>query len=256
MSLEVTYDSLRREVGRFLGFSRDFTTWNSNESIDVQDCIDAGYRRFLQPPLLPNERAAHVWSFLIPVGALTLKAGEKEMPMPPDFAGLEGDVYYDSSNQIATRIKVVNEGLVREANQNDWLDNNSYQPQYCSIVSNRRQGAEQGHTMQVWPKPDRDYRINFRYHARQDALSESNPIPLGGREHGETIRCAVMAEAENQMDDTIGVKASAFMERLQASISYDRRVNRPENLGYNGNSEGSDSVYWRSNLVTYDKYPA
>lgn len=66
------FDVLRRRVGDYLGKSPDPDDWSQNDFDRISDCIDAGYRQFLHPPVLPNERMAHEWSFLRPLGTLTL----------------------------------------------------------------------------------------------------------------------------------------------------------------------------------------
>lgn len=66
------YDVLRRRVGDFLGKSMDADDWSQNDFDRVNDVIDAGYRQFLHPPILPNDRMAHEWSFLRPLGTLSL----------------------------------------------------------------------------------------------------------------------------------------------------------------------------------------
>lgn len=77
-SLAVTYDVLRREIGRFLGLEngRDPSQWTagSDDSTDVDDILRSGMRRVLNPPPLPNEKYSHEWSFLRPVATLTTSA--------------------------------------------------------------------------------------------------------------------------------------------------------------------------------------
>ena len=58
MSLEVTIDDIRDEVGRALGYGR-----NSSED-DVIACVKRGMRQFYTPEPLQGERVGHRWSFL------------------------------------------------------------------------------------------------------------------------------------------------------------------------------------------------
>ena len=46
---------LRREVGRYLGFDRNPASWNTDETQDVDDIIDAGLRQFDRAPLMTGE---------------------------------------------------------------------------------------------------------------------------------------------------------------------------------------------------------
>ena len=72
-ALSVTYDELRREVGRFLGYGRDPSDWagGSDEEVDVDDFLRSGVRRVLTPPPLPGEKYGYEWSFLKPTTSLS-----------------------------------------------------------------------------------------------------------------------------------------------------------------------------------------
>ena len=124
----------------------------------------------------------------------------------------------------------------------------AFVPQNIAGVNGQR------YVMMVWPKPDTQYRVQYRYHARQLPLSEQNPVPLGGPEHAETILAAVLAAAEQYLDDSKGPKYETYMERLAASVSIDRRF-QTSNLGYMHNHEASGESRRIQNIVTYEKYP-
>lgn len=66
------FDVLRRRVGDYLGYSDDPDAWSDSTFSRISDIIDAGYRQFLHPPVLPNERMSHEWSFLKPLTTMTL----------------------------------------------------------------------------------------------------------------------------------------------------------------------------------------
>jgi hypothetical protein len=66
------YDVLRRRVGDFLGKSLDPDDWSQNDFERICDIIDAGYRQFLHPPVIPGDHYPHSWSFLRPSTTLTL----------------------------------------------------------------------------------------------------------------------------------------------------------------------------------------
>ncbi len=70
-TLTVDYDILRREVGRYLGWDRNPAVWDSDQTTDGNDIINAGLRSFYVPAPLPGESAAHQWTFMRPVTTLT-----------------------------------------------------------------------------------------------------------------------------------------------------------------------------------------
>ena len=84
------------------------------------------------------------------------------------------------------------------------------------------------------PTPDAAYRITGRYQALLGKLTATNIYPAGGAPHAETLKAAIQAAAELSMDDTRGPYHERFMERIAASVAYDRQAFAPANLGYNG----------------------
>lgn len=66
------YDVLRRRIGDYLGKSLDPDDWSQNDFDRIEDMIDAGYRQFLHPPPLANERVSWQWTFLRPMGSMVL----------------------------------------------------------------------------------------------------------------------------------------------------------------------------------------
>lgn len=67
--LSLGYADLQRYVGRFLGLNRTISSWSTNESNEVDDIIQAGYRRFLTPETRDGD--SYEWSFLRPTTTFT-----------------------------------------------------------------------------------------------------------------------------------------------------------------------------------------
>lgn len=258
MSLSVTRESLRRDVARYLGFDRESDNWSDSEAEDVDTVLSIGLRQFYRPPRLPGERQSHQWSFLRPLGTLTLTSGTGDYTLPEDFGDLDGDLFYVAQDFAPRRIRQVNEGRILELRQRDWYTTTSSYPQEAAIVPIQSDGtAEQLYRLMVWPLPDGDYQITYRYYARQLDLSCDVSVPLGGREHAETIRASCLAAAESFLDDARGVKYEDFLTQLQASVDFDRRANSASTLGYNGDSsDRREDPYVRvPRVIIYDKFP-
>lgn len=66
------YDEIRRVMGDFLAKSLDPDDWSQNDFDRIEGYIASGYRRMLQPPPIRSERVSHRWSFLKPIGTLTI----------------------------------------------------------------------------------------------------------------------------------------------------------------------------------------
>ena len=63
--------------------------------------------------------------------------------------------------------------------------------------------------------------------------------------HGETIIASCLAVAEQMIDEfnNPGKNQARFIERLAASISYDRRNMLPDGFGYNADNSDRQSQF-------------
>lgn len=66
------YYTLLQYVGDYFGKSMDPDEWTVNEYDRILSIVNSGYRQYLHPPCLPNERNSHEWSFLRPIGSMIL----------------------------------------------------------------------------------------------------------------------------------------------------------------------------------------
>jgi len=75
-TLTITYETLRREIGRAFGFGHSPDDWEDDATVvaDIGDVLRSGVRRVLTPPPLPDEKYAHEWSFLRPADSFTTTA--------------------------------------------------------------------------------------------------------------------------------------------------------------------------------------
>jgi hypothetical protein len=87
------------------------------------------------------------------------------------------------------------------------------------------------------PVPDAAYIFTYTYRVRPDTLGSAE-YPYGGMEHSETILASCLSAAELRRNDAHGPFHAQFLERLQASISFDREVGAPATLGCDGDWEG------------------
>ncbi len=73
-TLSITRTELLRAMARLLGESRDPTEWSADFTTDINDVLAIGLRMFYQPPVLPGETIAHIWSFMRLILEVTLNA--------------------------------------------------------------------------------------------------------------------------------------------------------------------------------------
>ena len=58
-TLSLEYDDIQLEIGRFVGFKVDPTTWTAAQIAEVDRYIQAGYRQFLYPPAIEGIEAGY-----------------------------------------------------------------------------------------------------------------------------------------------------------------------------------------------------
>lgn len=237
-TLALTLSDLQVEVAFLLGFSRSTSAWTDEEAAVVSSCIRSGLRQFYVPPILPGMVASHEWSFLRPSWTLVILQGALASQLPDDFGTLDGPIYYAGTDSaLPTALPITGEGHIIE--RRALLPEATGRPTMAAIRPKKGTAQEHGQRFELvlWPTPERDYTINLTYSILPDALTDSRPYPYGGMQHAETILESCLSYAEQRVDDSAGVHKAAFMERLAASVSADRRL-KPAFVGYN--SDRSD----------------
>jgi len=161
--------------------------------------------------------------------------------LPADFAGIEGPLTYDSPENKAD-IQIVGEGQIRSLRRGTTTRSH---PRYAAIRPIESDGAaRQTFEIMFFPIPNDAYTLSYRKIVQLNALTAEAPYPLGGDYHGETIIESCLAVAELRSDDTMGNHQKKFIERLTASIEYDKQAQKQEYFGYCGDNSGS-----RENVV-------
>ena len=249
-TLTLTYSNLLTEVSKWLGYGDDTSALSTGETSDCDAIIQAGYRQFLVPPVLPPGNTSHVWSFLSPKSTFDTVVDEGDYNLPERFAHLAERQMTISSSSIYEPIGIRSESEIRDKRR---LTTATGTPTIAAI----RPRAHPGTTGQRWeillyPTPDAAYTIEYRYNVLATALSSGNPYPLGGMEHSETILASCLSVAERRKNDTRGVMWEDFMSYLAASVSRDSNM-LPKELGYN--SDPSMGVrHFKRSCGTYPEY--
>lgn len=254
-TLSLGYADFRAEIGRYFSFTRDPTGWSAVDAAEVNAALHRGVRMFYAPPVLPGERAGHVWTFLRPVTTLSTVAAQGDYDLPDNFGGIDGRITYASGTFGVQPITLTGEGQIRQYRQSSVLT--AGRPTHGAVrPKSTGSGGSVGSRFELllWPTPDAVHVLTYRYFALQNALTAGNPYPLGGAIHAETVLQACLAAAESTFP---GKKDrhhyGLFIERLKASVAHDRAMMAPETLGYNGDGTGPTTFGRRdrSSPVTY-----
>lgn len=247
-TLSLARHDYRAEVGVWLGYGRgdeDGNTdpaWTSSQEAAVNLAVSAGQRQFYFPPPLPGERFPHEWSFLKPVGSVTLAEGDAEVELPDDFGGFDGPVTMTvSGSTVARELDLMGEGIVRRKRAE--APDTSGIPVMVALVPIKGVGVNEGQRFKltVWPEADDAYVLSFPYTILPDAITGAKPYSYGGMQHVETVLASCLERAEFYKDNMQGGPCFMnFVNRLAASIGIDRRM-RPVTVGRTGgNRAGSD----------------
>jgi hypothetical protein len=167
--------------------------------------------------------------------------------LPDDFGAMYGQMTFETDDGY-TPIELVGEGEIRALHQTD----STGQPLKATVRPKASTGAAgQRFELYVWPEPSSNYTMHFRYHAIPNALSDSYPYPLGGAQHSETILAVCLWVASERINDDVESRREYALERLNASISRDKRQG-PRNYGYNADLVGGCYSRFTECTVTHE----
>lgn len=244
--LSLTLGELRSEVCRYFQFGRDYDNLPSREKADVDACIRRGLRQFLSPPPLPGESHGHSWTFLRPTGTVTTADGTAVYAMPLNFGGIVGGITYQTADSGAFRpVEVTSMTALRSRKQSENMSTG--RPEIAAVDPVATSSGEPAYPtrfqLTLWPTPDAVYTLEFQYIANIEDITTKGPETMlpGGQQHGETIIASCLSIGESMTEQPNAVFMQTFMLRLSASVSLDRRLQLPSNLGTN--SDSSDGVY-------------
>jgi hypothetical protein len=237
LSLQIT--DLNAEVGLFVGYGRGVNNGDPAWTKQQQDLLDSicksGIRQVLFPPPLEGMESSYDWSFLKPRATVDFPPKASTIPLPDDFGGFEGQITLSAATgQMWWPINLMNEGRVAQlfsetptATGRPWIAALQWLKPTTATSGQRAQ-------LYLFPAADTDYKLQFQYYFLPNYLDGAFPFPLGGMLHAELFLESCLAVAERRLDDLEnGPHKQAFMERLAASVSADRR-NKPQVGGYNG----------------------
>lgn len=225
-SLAISYSELKSEVGFYLGFTRDTTSWTAGNLAEVVEYIKGGVRQFYwPPPLSPQETGGKPqlirWSFMSPQATLSVSNGTFLYELPANFGGTVRSMTY-ADNASASPLTPVDEERLRALQAGN---HQSARPSYYAVRPKTSDGAdEQKWEVLLYPTPNQGHSILYRYDVAAQVLTDAKPYPLGGAAHSETLLESCLAVAEERKGDHSAVHRKRFQELLAASAQYDARV--------------------------------
>jgi hypothetical protein len=235
-SLSLSMTQIQAEIGAYLGYGRGAsfseTAWTTRQQTTITVIMNDGLRNFYYPQPLPGESQSYDWSFLRPTKQFQFLQNTYTVDLSDDFGGMEGDIRLVGSNRRAMPIKQSSEQVVRQQIYN--FPSQTGQPEVAAVIASTTTTAIAGQRFQLllFPMADVDYTLEFQYYVNPDSLTTTFPFALGGSTHAQTVKASCLAAAETYQDNMKGVMNQEFLNRLQASISLDRR-NKGQSFGIN-----------------------
>lgn len=223
-TLSVTLNSLRQDIGPFLGYPRSVSSWSNTEKTDFDYVVDRGLRLFYFPPT-GAAVPFYEWSFMRKTGTITLLTDDEDYDLPDDFGGTIIDDSLTYASGTANRNPmVIDESAIRS---HQAMDQQTGVPKYVAVRNKAHAPATgQRWELLVYPKPtssENNTTITYRYNYVPDALTEAAPYPVGGARYSEVIHAAVLAAAEAKADDDpAGTHFQRFMLMLNSAIRADQ----------------------------------
>ncbi len=226
--MNVSYTDIRDRVTRYLGWP-DHGDWGAEETSDWEAILEQGQRQFYWPPSLPTPETdrkqqqpvtapPYGWTFLREVEPLSIGPGTTDYALPVNFGQLVGRL-----TGVGFRpIEIVTAERMRAMLA---TSPPAGSPKYATIRT-LPYDPTVGTLKQVTfaPEPDASYTVDVPYAIIPPTIDESNPYPVGGVLHGETILQSCLAAAEVRMHGEEAMHVKRFYDRLQASIRMDREA--------------------------------
>ncbi len=215
----------------------------ADDDPNLDDLVDSGCRMVYYPPPL-GDQPPHGWSFLLRMRELPVVGDTEFVDLEDDFAGISGNVIIRTPNGNRKIAVVPWEQLMASTSSGG---DPAGIPQYAALrIKTASEGA--GETWQLWLHPKTNLAVILQYMMKfsPPALTDEAPYPLGGTVHSETFKAAVAAAAEIHGHDEQGVRHKLFLERLAASVAYDKTLVVPtvESLWpLSGESETVEQLY-------------
>lgn len=235
-SLSISYSDLMLEVAAYLGYGNSPEDWTTGQRNEVDRYIQAGIRQFYYPPAV-NGLNAHEWSFLQPHAELTITADEEATELPADLGRVLGDFFHAAESYLPSVVQVSESRIMSFRAKN----NESGTPKFAHVRYKAGTTETAGQRLEVlwYPKPDKDYKLNFSYEAYSGKLTTERPYPLGGMKYAELVTESCLAIAEQRANDENSLHTRRFQELLAAAVKLDER----QGARYYGQMGGGESNY-------------
>jgi hypothetical protein len=177
-----------------------------------------------------------------------------DFTLPRTFAGqYTGIITYESDTNQGVSVDWVSEATVRRWREN--ITDETGDPFWAAIrIMNSTFDGRRRWELVLYPQPDEVMTVEFPYDLHFDSLVDTSEYPPVPFSHDETIRAAVLAIYEKDVENALGSDWEYYQRQIQNSYRINSR-SAPRKLGYFGNPApvgGSASIKFFRNKI-YDR---
>lgn len=231
------YRDLQETVCKHVGWGRDLTKLSDDELADVKDAVKRGYKQFLEPSC--KKYPGHRWSFLSPQLDLSLSKGEAEYLLEFGQGSIIGNLFFKEAGFPPI---VCDVGESRIHNYRG-ISDVSGPPRMATVKTVKTIDSKLEKHLLVYPKPDRDYDVFFKYYFFAPVLSEATDEVFGSEYYGEEIIESCLAVADRDINDRNDIHQEQYEKMLEDAIYRDLQ-SMPQHLGFAGDT----GVYGRDRV--------
>lgn len=225
---------LMNGVGHYLGYNVEsdplaatLTFWDADQLADVKRAVNGGYRQFLYPPTIEEDKKPYEWTFLTPAAQVVLASGVQTSDLPTDYGGVLFGAVLRGTGLLETfqhqRLEVISQERFEALTGNVDITSGPTVKYVAALRPVQTGTTEALYKLAAYPTPSDGAIITFRYMREPLMLDATQTIPWGGDRHSETIMQSCLAVAELFQDDEHGVHWERFLHRLRFSIAIDER---------------------------------
>ena len=169
--------------------------------------------------------------------------------MPDDFGYIEGGIQHDSASAYGVLDRVPLEWI----KERETASTVTGVPRYFAVVAAARATTGQRHDLAVWPWPDTNYTLRYRYRVNPTLMTADAEYPMGGLDFGYIIEQFAMAEGELEFAKQEGPESQKLQRMLMGGevLSKDGRA-RMQTISIENPEPGEGSLsdprtWWNPN---------
>ena len=232
------------------GYPGNPKVWGYTESQTIDSIMQRGLKVFYVPPPLEGRtdegmitvQEGHQWTFLKPVGTISLVNTDYQYDLATGFQGVDGEMTY-AVGTASTPIAQISEAELRSKQSNE---NGTGAPEFWALtagVDTYTGATEHVYEALFYPTPDASYTVTYRYTRTPPILDTSNKYPLGGVGHSQTILAAMKMVAAEKTEMYAQMR-QIFMSQLTASVGQDRQLEKSLVKSYSNTAPAYGIYEW------------